>query len=295
MKKVVLSALIAIIVVSTAFALVACNGNEDPNGGETPLPEITLVDTMTVDEVKAELAKVKTFTLAGEDDGVTQTIKVEIDKLLRWTYENKGVEYDFVFAGVVDNRLYAINFEENVYLFCDVKGLDIDFASVAKQFGYVEELIKSFNYDDYSIVDGTIVSDGGLVYKDFNKTVVELPANFDEYKAKESNIEAVEYTDIDENTCKISEFNIRFKSFTVPDTHNGKKVVGISADPMYIQNLTIGKNIEYVQSISGSYGYNNDMVVNYLGTKEEWGKITNSSTWNNRNFKIICSDGEIEK
>ena len=36
-------------------------------------------------------------------------------------------------------------------------------------------------------------------------------------------------------------------------------------------------------------------MVNYLGTKEEWGKITNSSTWVNYDFKIICSDGEIEK
>lgn len=293
MRKVFSVITIIVLILGLTLACVACNGNENPNGEETSLPEITLTDTMTVDDVKAELAKVKSFTLIGTDDSAKQMIKVEIDKLARWTQEKDGVQSERLFVGVVENRAFFINFESEKHIIYDVKGLDIDLLSGMDEFS-IDELIESFNYDDYSIVDGTIVCDG-IVYKDFNKTEAGLPEGFDTYKSKETTSDAIGYTDIDENTCEISNFNLRFKSFTVPDTHNGKTVVRISADPIYIQKLTLGKNIEYLPNNTSVASYKHGMEITYLGTKEEWSKITNSSIWEKHDVKIICSDGETEK
>lgn len=287
--------MIAIIVVSTAFALVACN-KPDSSSGET-LPKVNISEGMTVDEVKTELAKVVNFTVQGKDSDGDFTLVADSNKGIRYTIDQDGVSAEYLFVGEIDNRLYIVYPQSKEYRAVDVKGLDVDLPETIEiGFDLLENLIEQFNLGNYTLSDGKIVDEKGNVFKDFNTTEWIVPAYMDEYKSKETTENAVDYNDIDETTCELEDANLNFNSFTVPDSHNGKTVVGIGNDArLFTKKLTIGKNITYLPSFGNGYRYTKGMEVTYLGTKEDWKKITNSSVWENYDITIVCSDGEIEK
>lgn len=299
MKKLFYGALIAIIVVSTAFALVACNGNEDPNSRETPPAEITLTDTMTVDEVMAALDGVENYTIETyESDKLYQ-----VDKFVENGYSRKDVKYEELNVAIWANDV-LYNFRqyngEVKYAIINIKGLDSNFPVSRKE--DVKDDLKMIREDmengGYRIENNALYLDkpySGLVcakrvVKDFGSTILDFPEEYmDNYLTLQPTRKALEYEDIDGNTCRLVNVGTSLYTFTIPETYDDKTVVEADVGG-HVDILIIPKTIQKIRGLNGI------MNITYLGTRDEWYEVNYELNDIGRfPYTVHCTDGDIEE
>lgn len=313
--------LLLVLAVVFAFSLAACN-NEDEKSNDNALPTITLTENMTLNEVKAALKDVKNF-------------KEELcyDNNYKETYywcENGGAAYCNDEHG--DQYMYVISEDNKFYL------LEYQYQMSSDTCEYNEEIIDATGYDtandaflrslqneldyyldrvmpedEWKIENGKIVIDheDGYVVKlyDFNCTTAEVPEHYANYKElKATKNEIAEYY-CEDNYASLISINGYLRTFTVPETYNGKDVKSVcffsstvetyATDGWFkssvtLEEITIPKTIVL---LAGLENYTELKTINYLGTKDEWNNVmvVGDKMLNDikSEYTVNCSDGTI--
>lgn len=256
---------------------------DDPN-----YPSTKLTPGMTLAELKAVLKKVDSLTCEVYDlDGVlNRVLKVEKNRLYTTLPRDnawgcillEGDKY-YVLESYNDIDSTVINVAN--YSVVDFSKIGIDYL-ISLCFDGIQKY--GFTIENNSVV---IKNNGVMQMKlsNINNTTVVVP--YDNYQALKPNKQVLEYSNIDDATCEITNINIELDSLTVPSAYKGRTVVSVNFGQQ-VGNVTLPNTIK---SFSG---LTNGSNVIYQGTKEEWAEIMFDYSNNQEPFNVHCTDGDIQ-
>lgn len=335
MKKNLLQKLLLLTIsLVLVFALVACDDKDEGksnenNGSVEELKPITLTENMTLDEVRAALKDVKNFKQEWNYDDVYGDVKET-----HYWCENGGVAYyndgrgdQYMIVIIEDNVFYCLECEYNedlgkfTYEEEIVNAKEYEVASDLSLNNLKQEL-EWYLYDvmteeEWEIENGQIVIyyDDGDIDKmyDFNCTETYIPEYYVNYKNLKPTKEIAEYyyTDEEENAILLG-INGYLKSFDVPESYKGKPVKAVyfenqnnemlSSEGWFksyrtLEEITVPKSVTMMMGLGY---YENLKTINYLGTQEEWSKVSVSSRGISiigsvtlKTYTVNCTDGTI--
>lgn len=339
MKKNLLQKLLLLTIsLVLVFALVACDDNDkgkssENNGSVEELKPITLTENMTLDEVRAALKDVKNFKQEWNYDDVYGDVK----ETHYWcengggAYYNDGHGDQYMIVIIEDNVFYCLEceydedlgklaYEEEI-----VNAKEYEVASDLSLNNLKQEL-EWYLYDimteeKWEIENGQIVIyyDDGDIDKmyDFNCTETYIPEYYANYKNLKPTKEIAEYYDYmwgdSTNESMLVDINGHLKSFVVPESYKGKTVTAVSfesgnSQKFYssegwfksyrtLEEITVPKSVTMMMGLGY---YENLKTINYLGTQEEWSKVSVSSSGismigsvTHKTYTVNCTDGTI--
>ncbi len=292
MKKHHLLFFVAIMVVCLVVALVGCGDQKDKSG------EINLTSDMSLKELRSALINVDSFSFELQEAGESEK---RVMKITQNGYSvNSADEYNVQF--IEDGIEYVFEKEDGKcsYTKTNLNGYDLantDNNNVLDYLFYYG--ISILESDNFTIKDGEVVitvEDVATIRLfDMNKTIISPPDEYkDNYKNLEENKPVVVFEDVADSTteCKISKFNVKLASYTVPEQYNGKKVVELCDFQYYVGNIIIPTTIK---TICGRGYDHSDFTVNYLGTIEQWHAITfPNGIEGTEPYDVHCTDGDLK-
>lgn len=275
MKKKVLLLLTALLLISiTACIFVACNNDEN---NDDALPEITLNENMTIDEITNILSNyVKNFEI---------TYNTYEQERLIWERNYKVTERGYVFNSIThnissDSTYYRAEFYEGTdcyYLHSNTErnekdgyvvnysGYNYDFSSINSDAqSALDYCFESYNDGkaELTIKDNQLIfgvslnalSSNKIIISNFNKTNLNVSEVFGDYKSFVEKGDALNYVPLsdDDTKCELTYAGTFLKSVEIPETVNGRTVVGINGafnDCAILTSVTIPDS---VTSIGGS-------------------------------------------
>lgn len=292
MKKHNLLFFVAIMVVCLIVALVGCDDQKDKSG------EISLTSDMSLKELRSALINVDSFSIELQEAGESEKRVMKITQNGRAI--NSADEYNVQF--IEDGIEYVFEKEDGKcsYTKTNLNGYDLANTENNNVLDYLYYyVISTLESDNFTIKDGEVaitVEDVATIRLfDMNKTIISPPDEYkDNYKNLEENKPVVVFEDVADSAteCKISKFNVRLTSYTVPEQYKGKNVVELCDFQYYVGNIIIPTTIKTI--CGRGYDYS-DFTANYLGTKEQWHAIAfPDSIAGTEPYDVHCTDGDLK-
>lgn len=303
-RKSILFIVSIVLVLTLAFALVACN--DDKKGDDDSLPTITLTEDMSLDEIKAVLKDVKNYKVNISDYylcywwengyGYCATINNEES-------DSYGSMRSFMFDGA---KFYKFEYDEEEYSYemTDYSGYDYEVQDNMAAL-YLESMFDIAIDEDIpiSVEDNKLTIEYGVLY-DFNKTEPMIPEVYADYKSLPETAPITAKYEISEDGDGYYFAGIEngdyLKSYEIPSQYNGKDVIGITE--LYVYNL---QKLTLPNTIKGIISLDCDELreIRFNGTKEEWNAIIKPESifgdgWDEDlpdDYTIYCTDGTIVK
>lgn len=272
---------------------------DKPDKPDTPdNPDDKLTPGMTLAEVKDFLNTVQSYSVVITYNDGTVSIGKANKKGYSFDYSAHGMYLAEFYENNRYYKFYIFNQDENTvdtgeYTIISLKGFDTVYSENSNPILDRDKktTIETLEDNSFTIENNRIIitmSDGTAVVSDFNNATLDMPAKYkDNYSTLKANDTVLKYSNIDDETCEITNINIELNSLTVPSTYKGRTVVSVNFGQQ-VGNVTLPKTIKsFSRLTNGSY-------VTYQGTKEEWAEIKFAYTNNQEPFNVHCTDGDIQ-
>lgn len=281
MKKKMFSLLTALLLVAiTACIFVACNN--DKNNDDDALPEITLNENMTIDEIKNILSNdVKNFEITSNSYKQEQ---------LMWEQTYKVAEEGYVFNSVTHNSTYDSTYykaefyegtdcyslnsypatnEKDGYV-VNYRGYNYDFSSINSAPRYtLDYCLESYNdgVTELTIKDNQLIFDDSydalssyshkVIISNFNKTELNISEVFGDYKSYVEKGDALNFVPLsdDDTKCTLTYAGKFLTCVEIPEIVNGRAVVEINGafnDCAILTDVTIPNSVTSIGCYSFS-------------------------------------------
>ncbi len=278
--------ILVVLIICVVFgSFVACNKKDESKD--------ILRSDMTLDEVKEALKDVKSYrrqSRTSDADGAVLEDYVFGTNGYSLVVERISF-YDVTFFE--DNKYYYMygNSDVEEIMIVDCSGYDVNYDFDREG---VDVLVSLMTEYGYTIKDNTIyIEDVNThsthVFYEFNVAKTEPYGKYKStYKTLQPTTSLLVYGDLDDNSCELAEVNAPLKTLQIPEAYNGKSVTKVVCEN--VKNLIIPKTVKELRLRSIS----DDMIITYLGTKEEFYANVRTNT-SIAACDIECSDGTIKK